>query len=128
MSTPRSAIILHSLGSAHSPLPITPSSSPPIDPTSASIDIPFSLQIAISSLVFSTFSSIGYLDPSNMIEENPASIHFLHPSYVPWSRCNATGTVMLSSSIIALTIAATVLNPVMYFPAPSDTPKSTLSC
>ena len=31
----------------------TPSSSPPIEPTSASIDIPFSLQIATNSFVFS---------------------------------------------------------------------------
>ena len=60
-----------------------------------------------------------------MIEEKPASIHFWHPSYVPWSRCKATGTVIPSSSIIASTIAATVLNPVMYLPAPSDTPKIT---
>ena len=39
-SMPRSAIILHSFGSAHSPIPITPSSSPPMEPTSASRDIP----------------------------------------------------------------------------------------
>ena len=57
--TPRSAIDLHSLGSAHSPIPITPSSSPPIEPTSASSERPFSLQILTSSLVFSIFSSIG---------------------------------------------------------------------
>ena len=57
--TPRSAIALHSSGSAHSPIPTTPSSSPPIEPTSASSDNPFSLQIATNSLVFSIFSSIG---------------------------------------------------------------------
>ena len=57
--TPRSATALHSSGSAHSPLPITPSSSPPIDPTSASIDIPFPVATFTSSFVFSTFSSIG---------------------------------------------------------------------
>ena len=42
-STPRSAIILHSSGSATSPPPITPSSSPPMAPTSASTEMPFSL-------------------------------------------------------------------------------------
>ena len=57
--TPKSAIALHSSGSAHSPLPTTPSSSPPIEPTSASIERPLSLQIATNSFVFSTFSSIG---------------------------------------------------------------------
>jgi len=57
--TPKSAIALHSSGSAHSPLPITPSSSPPIEPTSASSDIPCSLAILTNSLVFSMFSSIG---------------------------------------------------------------------
>ena len=40
-STPKSAIDLHSFGSATSPLPMTPSSSPPIDPTSASTETPF---------------------------------------------------------------------------------------
>ena len=34
-------------------------SSPPIDPTSASIDIPFPVATFTSSFVFSTFSSIG---------------------------------------------------------------------
>ena len=37
---PRSAIVLHSSGSAHSPIPTTPSSSPPIEPTSHSIERP----------------------------------------------------------------------------------------
>ena len=58
-STPRSAIFLHSLGSAISPAPITPSSSPPIEPTSASIERPFSWQTFTSSDVFAIFSSIG---------------------------------------------------------------------
>ena len=123
--TPRSAMALHSWGSAHSPIPTTPSSSPPIEPTSASRDIPFSLQIATNSFVFSTFSSNGRWEPSNMILENPASIHFLAPSYEPWSRWSATGTVMFNSSNIPFTIPTTVLYPVMYLPAPSDTPKIT---
>ena len=55
-----------------------------------------------------------------MIEENPASIQALAASNEPWSKCNATGTVIPKESTIALTIAATVLNPVMYLPAPSD--------
>ena len=37
----------------------------------------------------------------------------------------ATGTVMPRLSSIAFTIAATVLKPVMYLPAPSDTPSIT---
>ena len=41
MSTPRSAIRLHSAGSAHSPSLIVPSSSPPMAPTSASSEMPF---------------------------------------------------------------------------------------
>ena len=57
-STPKSAIILHSLGSATSPIPITPSSSPPIEPTSASIDTPLAWHNSTNSLVFSMFSSI----------------------------------------------------------------------
>ena len=40
ISTPKSDINLHSAGSATSPEPTTPSSSPPIEPTSASTDIP----------------------------------------------------------------------------------------
>ena len=40
-STPNSAMILHSSGSANSPAETTPSSSPPIPPTSHSIDNPF---------------------------------------------------------------------------------------
>ena len=86
ISTPRAAIEAHSSGSAHSPIPTTPSSSPPIAPTSASRLMPFSAQIRTSSFVFSTFSSIEYDEPSNMIEEKPASIQARHPSYVPWSR------------------------------------------
>jgi len=74
-STPRSAIFLHSLGSAISPAPITPSSSPPIEPTSASIERPFSWQTFTSSDVFAIFSSIGKCEPSNITDEKPASIH-----------------------------------------------------
>ena len=59
MSTPRSAIALHSSGSAHSPIPITPSSSPPIEPTSASIERPRLCATLTSSVVFLIFSSIG---------------------------------------------------------------------
>ena len=57
-SIPKSAILLHSAGSATSPAPTTPSSSPPIEPTSASTDIPLEWAKATISLVFSTFSSI----------------------------------------------------------------------
>ena len=59
MSTPRSAIILHSSGSATSPPPTTPSSSPPMAPTSASTEMPFSPAMRMISLVFSMFSSMG---------------------------------------------------------------------
>ena len=51
--TPRSAIILHSSGIAHSPVPMTPSSSPPMAPTSASRDIPFPAQIFYKFFCFS---------------------------------------------------------------------------
>ena len=58
-SIPNSAIALHSWGSAISPAPTTPSSSPPIEPTSASIDIPFEWANSTNSLVLATFSSNG---------------------------------------------------------------------
>ena len=58
-STPRPAICAHSAGSATSPAPITPSSSPPIAPTSASIEAPCACARATSSLVFSMFSSMA---------------------------------------------------------------------
>ena len=57
-----------------------------------------------------------------MIEEKPAS---KAPSYEPWSKCKATGTVIFNASTIALTIAATVVYPVIYLAAPSETPKIT---
>ena len=57
--TPKSAICLHSAGSATSPLPTTPSSSPPIDPTSASKDNPFSEVNLTISVVLAMFSSIA---------------------------------------------------------------------
>ena len=57
--TPKSAIDLHSWASATSPLPTTPSSSPPIEPTSASKDNPFSEVTLTNSVVFSMFSAIG---------------------------------------------------------------------
>ena len=41
----------------------------------------------------------------------------------PWSKCNATGTVMFIASNNAFTIAETTVGPPMYLPAPSDTPK-----
>ena len=56
---PKSAICLHSAGSAISPAPTTPSSSPPIDPTSHSTEIPLALASAINLVDFSMFSSIA---------------------------------------------------------------------
>ena len=72
------------------------------------------------------FSSITYAELSIITEEKPASIAALQLSKEePWSKCNATGTVMFIVSIKASTIADTTLTPPMYFPAPSETPKIT---
>ena len=57
--TPKSAIALHSAASAISPAPTTPSSSPPIEPTSASKESPFSEVNLTISFVLAMFSSIG---------------------------------------------------------------------
>ena len=124
-STPRDAIFLHSSGSANSPAETTPSSSPPIPPTSASTETFFAWHSSTISFVFSIFSSIGKCDPSNIIDVNPASKAFLAPSYEPWSKWSATGTVMFKSLSSPSTILETTLNPPIYFIAPSDTPKIT---
>lgn len=52
----RSAICLHSAGSASSPLEVTPSSVPPMPPTSASMDMPLEWASSTSSLVRSRLS------------------------------------------------------------------------
>ena len=53
---------------------MTPSSSPPMAPTSASTLMPLAWALATTSLVFSMFSAMGYLEPSNMTEEKPFSM------------------------------------------------------
>ena len=71
----------HCAGSASSPSAVTPSSVPPMPPTSASMERPFWWASFTSSLVRSMLvSNSGSCEPSYMMEVKPASMHLKQSS------------------------------------------------
>ena len=72
---------LHCSGSASSPAEVTPSSVPPMPPTSASTEMPFEwASLTISAVRSMLVWKSASWEPSYMTEVKPASMHWKQAS------------------------------------------------